>query len=131
MSDCVRLCWEKIALSWSRSKFGSGNFPATRDALEMRPSRRPSSTSNDGPPARTTTSRAAMAKMSAHDTTPGQLASTACFALITVAIGSIRPRSCAVLAKKNGPRIFFKGKKRKGKEETLVVLLHARAYKGF
>lgn len=34
-----------------RLKEGSGIFPATLDALDISPSRRPSSTLNDGPPA--------------------------------------------------------------------------------
>uniref|UniRef100_A0A7C9CJ64 Uncharacterized protein n=1 Tax=Opuntia streptacantha TaxID=393608 RepID=A0A7C9CJ64_OPUST len=67
-----------------RLKVGSGRFPGTSNAFDLSPSRRPNSTLNEGPPVRTTESLAARAKISAQDTTPGQRASTACFAFRTV-----------------------------------------------
>lgn len=51
ISIWLRLCLANMVLSWLRLKFGSGRLPATRDAWETRPSRRPSSTLNEGPPA--------------------------------------------------------------------------------
>uniref|UniRef100_A0A2P2P8D3 Uncharacterized protein n=1 Tax=Rhizophora mucronata TaxID=61149 RepID=A0A2P2P8D3_RHIMU len=84
MSSWVRLFLANMVLSCDRVKLGSGKFPGTRDARETKPSRRPNSTANEPPPARTTTSLAAIAIMSAQETTPGHTASTACFAFTTV-----------------------------------------------
>ncbi|CAA7404676.1 unnamed protein product [Spirodela intermedia] len=83
-SVSVRLFCLKIALSSSRLWSGLGSFPATRDLCEIRPSKRPNSTANDGPPVWTTTSLVARARMSAQETTPGHLLSTAVLALTTV-----------------------------------------------
>lgn len=49
ISSWVRLCLLKMEFSCLRLKEGSGSFPATLDAFEISPSRRPSSTLNDGP----------------------------------------------------------------------------------
>lgn len=51
MSVWVRLFLANMAFSWVRLKLGPGNFPTTSDALEISPSRRPSSTEKLGPPA--------------------------------------------------------------------------------
>lgn len=50
MSVIVRLFFWKSSVRRSRLKLGSGMFPDTWDLDEMRPSRRPSSTMNLGPP---------------------------------------------------------------------------------
>lgn len=110
MSVIVRLFFLKTTLRRLRLKLGRGMLDATRNLDETSPSRRPSSTLNHGPPdckqngvricivlqevssfqvnmqllTSTTTSLAARAKISAHETTPGHTDSTACLALITV-----------------------------------------------
>ena len=50
MSVMVRLFFRKIQLRRLRLKLGGGRLPGTRNLEEMRPSRRPSSTLNHGPP---------------------------------------------------------------------------------
>lgn len=47
----VRLFLANIVFSWLRLKFGPGKFPATNEAFEISPSRRPNSTAKFCPPA--------------------------------------------------------------------------------
>ncbi|PVH35433.1 hypothetical protein PAHAL_7G181900 [Panicum hallii] len=65
-----------------------GRFPSTSRASERRASRRPSATGNRGPPRMPTRSRAARARMSAQETTPGQAASSAALARSTASKAS-------------------------------------------
>ena len=51
MSACESPLAAKILFSWSRLKKGAGSFPSTLLFLELSPSRRPSSTAYEGPPA--------------------------------------------------------------------------------
>jgi hypothetical protein len=112
MSRALRLCLANVAARSSTRMSGPGSLPATSPALETRPSSRPSSTAQCGPDdchavATTTestadrqdgatgfaterayhmltTSLAAMARMSAQETTPGHRFSTAALARTTV-----------------------------------------------
>lgn len=66
----------KLSVSCLMSKLAPGRRPSTDDAVDTRPSSRPKGTSHVGPPRKTTLSLAATARMSAHETTPGQSFST-------------------------------------------------------
>lgn len=44
-------CFANMEVSEFRSKFGDGKLPSTREAFEIKPSRRPNSTLKFGPPA--------------------------------------------------------------------------------
>uniref|UniRef100_A0A8R7TMS2 Uncharacterized protein n=1 Tax=Triticum urartu TaxID=4572 RepID=A0A8R7TMS2_TRIUA len=70
-------------LSWSKLAPGPGSKEVVSLASDTRPSPRPSSGNQDGPPESATASLAASARMSAQETTPGHMASTACLALST------------------------------------------------
>lgn len=63
-------------------KFAPGRRPVTEDAVETLPSSLPNGTSQLGPPRKTTTSLAANERISAQETTPGHIASTAFLAAI-------------------------------------------------
>lgn len=51
----------------------SGTIESASPAMEMRPSFLPKGTSQNGPPAKTVASLAAVVRMSAHDTVLGQI----------------------------------------------------------
>ena len=65
-----------LAMMAARDSVGDGSAVLAREPLAERLSRRPSLTLHDGPLTWTTASRAAMARMSAHETWLGQAASS-------------------------------------------------------
>ena len=65
-----------LAMMASNGSKGAGSMVLAAEALAKRLSRRPNFTSHEGPWTRTTESRAAMARMSAHETTPGHALSS-------------------------------------------------------
>uniref|UniRef100_A0A0A9DBD8 Uncharacterized protein n=1 Tax=Arundo donax TaxID=35708 RepID=A0A0A9DBD8_ARUDO len=84
MSSVLRLCLANMAERSLTRMSGPGSLPATSPDLETSPSSRPSSTAQWGPDDMLTTSLAAMARMSAQETTPGHLFSTSALARTTV-----------------------------------------------
>ena len=65
-----------LAMMEAKDSVGEGSAVLAREALADRLSRRPSLTFHDGPFTCTTASRAAMARMSAHETWVGHAASS-------------------------------------------------------
>jgi hypothetical protein len=81
MSLALRPLLLKRDISLSRLSVKRGRSLSAKDKLAVVESLLPSFTFQDGPPTATDASRAATARISAQDTTPGHIFSTAAFAL--------------------------------------------------
>ena len=77
ISDFDNPCLPKFSTSWEIVISGPGKLLTASAAIETRPSRRPAGTLQSGPWLIFTLSRAANARISAQETTPGQTFSTA------------------------------------------------------